>query len=136
MCLVLGTTSMHKNLESSENQNCKLFFYFCFTFCFQFVFCVFFISYISIFYWLSLLKKLRTLLMKPYSKLLSQVQHRFWSVPLISFKTLFAQVINFIALLTHYYSQLYSHHLLEFQFSFDLEFVLLRLKLLIYAQYV
>ena len=107
------TTSKHINLEPSENQNYKLFFIFillsasnlCSVFCYFIYFFLF---------WLSLFRKQMSLLMKPCSKLFSYVQHRFWCVPLISFKTLFAQLIQFISLLTHYYSQLYSHHLLEF----------------------
>ena len=35
-----------------------------------------------------------------------------------SFWNLFAQLIQFITLLTHYYSQLYSHHLQGFWFEF------------------
>ena len=114
----------------TKTTNCFLFsFYFLLPIC---VMCFLYFIYFFLF-WLSLFRKQRSLLMKPCNKLFSQVQHKFWCVPLISFKTLFPQVIQFIALLTHY-SQLYSYHLLEFQFSFGLEFVLLRLKLLIYAQ--
>ena len=106
-----GQTSKHKNLEPSENQNCKFFFYFHFTFCFQFVFCVFFISYISFFFDFNF----------------SGNRGVFsWSLPIV-----LPSPTQILMCSSHFFqdfvcssNQFYCspNSLLEFQFSFDLEF--------------
>ena len=110
------TTSKHKNLEPSENQNYKLFFIFillsasnlCYVFCLFHIF----LSFLAFAFQetkVSSHEILQQVVLPCPAQILMCTSH-----PLISFKTLFAQVIQFISLLTHYYSQLYSHHLLEF----------------------
>ena len=111
------TTSKHKNLEPSENQNYKLFF----------IFILLSASYLCSVFSL-------------FHIFLSFLAFTFQETEVSSHETLQQVVLpgsaQNLMCTSHYYSQLYSHHLLEFQFSLGLEFVLLRLKLLIYAQYV
>ena len=108
------TTSKHKNLEPSENQNYKLFF----------IFILLSASYLCSVFSL-------------FHIFLSFLAFTFQETEVSSHETLQQVVLpgsaQNLMCTSHYYSQLYSHHLLEFQFSLGLEFVLLRLKLLIYA---
>ena len=108
------TASKHKNLEPSENQNYKLFF----------IFILLSASYLCSVFSL-------------FHIFLSFLAFTFQETEVSSHETLQQVVLpgsaQNLMCTSHYYSQLYSHHLLEFQFSLGLEFVLLRLKLLIYA---
>ena len=121
-----GQTSKHKNLEPSENQNCKLFFIFVFlsasNLCFVFSLFHIFLSFLAFTFQeteVSSHEAFQQVVLPSPTQILMCTSHFFQ---------------DFVCSSNQFYCS--PNSLLEFQFSFDLEFDLLRLKLLIYAQYV
>ena len=120
------TTSKHKNLEPSENQNCKLFFIFILlsasNLCSVFSLFHIFLSFLTFTFQeteVSSHEAFQQVVLPSPTQILMCSSHFFQ---------------DFVCSSNQFYCS--PNSLLEFQFSFDLEFDLLRLKLLIYAQYI
>ena len=121
-----GQTSKHKNLKPSKNQNCKLFFIFILlsasNLCSVFSLFHIFLSFLAFTFQeteVSSHEAFQQVVLPSPTQILMCTSHFYQ---------------DFVCSSNQFYCS--PNSLLDFQFSFDLEFDLLRLKLLIYAQYV